>query len=147
MCECMCGEWCMHTRKPLICTYPCQLPSSIMLCLAVGFSDRASLSPELADWLSCLLSESFCLHLTVRGLQTRAPCPNFIWLLGSSLCFVTDTLPNGHLFDFLHAPTCTCTHTNFASLKCLASQEAGRWRVLRPPPPTYTHLSSCFLGS
>lgn len=143
MCECMCGVWCMYIRKPLICTYPCQLPSSIMLCL-VGYSDRVSLSPELADWLSCLLSEfqaSFCLHLTVWGLQTHAPCPCFIWLLGISLCFCERYFAK---WPSLWFPPCPNMHmyTHKLCITQVFCQSGSRRMVsaAAPPPPTHTLL-------
>lgn len=147
MCECMCGVWCMYTWKPLICTYPCQLPPQSCSALLLVFqTEPPCLQSSLTGSPVCWVSHSAS-TLQYEGYRHVHHAPILYGCWGSPYVFVTDTLPNGHLFDFLLAPTCTCAHTNFASLKCLASQEAGRWRVLRPPPPTYTHLASCFLGS
>lgn len=97
---------------------------------------QSSLTGSPVCWVSFRHHSASTLQYEGYRHVHRAPVLYGCW--GSPYVFVRDTSPNGHLFDFLHAPTCTCTHTNFVSLKCFASQEAGGWWALQLPHPQHT---------
>lgn len=143
MCECMCGVWCMYTWKPLICTYPCQLPSLLNHAQPCCWLFRQSLLVSRARWLA-LLSVEWVILPPPYSTRVTDTCtmPQFYMVAGDLLMFLWQILCQmaisltSSLPQHAHVHTQTLHHSSVLPVR---KQEDGE--CCGPlPPPTHTLL-------